>query len=183
VSNGTKTMAPRILLTGPPGCGKTTVIMRTLERLGDVRVAGFYAREVRKSGKRTGFDALGLGSGLYVPLASVNSTSKISVGRSGVEVSDFERLLAEESWQPNTEADLVVIDEIGKMECFSKVFAEMVRELLDRPMPLLATVAQRGTGLIREIKDRKDVELLTVSAANRDRLPEQLALRFKGPPG
>jgi nucleoside-triphosphatase len=167
-------MAARILLTGPPGCGKTTVIMRTLERLDDIRVAGFYTAEVRKSGSRAGFDAVGLSSGQSVRLASVRSTSKIRVGRYGVELPEFETLLDNELCRPEVEADLVVVDEIGKMECYSSVFVQTMRGLLDGPTPLLATVSQRGTGFIREAKDRKDVEVLTVSTANRDRLPEQL---------
>jgi nucleoside-triphosphatase len=35
------------LLSGPPGCGKTTVLRRLAERLGDLRLAGFYTQEIR----------------------------------------------------------------------------------------------------------------------------------------
>ena len=172
-------MTCHILLTGPPGCGKTTAVIRTIERLEGVRVAGFYTREVRKSGSRTGFDAVGLSSGKTVRLASVRSTSKIRVGRYGVELPEFETFLAEELPPPAVDADLVVIDEIGKMECYSSMFVEMVRGLLDGPTPLLATVARRGAGFIREVKARKNVETLSVTAANRDRLPEQILDRIK----
>jgi nucleoside-triphosphatase len=74
----------------------------------------------------------------------------------------------------------VIVDEIGKMECYSSVFVQTARRLLDGPTPLLATVSQRGTGFIREAKDHTDVEVLTVTTANRDRLPEQLIVRLKG---
>lgn len=36
-----------ILLTGPPDCGKTSVLCRLAEWLGDLRLAGFYTQEVR----------------------------------------------------------------------------------------------------------------------------------------
>jgi nucleoside-triphosphatase len=172
-------MALHILLTGLPGCGKTTVVMRTLELLGDIRVAGFYTREVRKRGNRTGFDAVGLSSGRTVRLASVRSDSRVRVGRYGVELPEFETLLAEELSEGKVDAELVVIDEIGKMECSSSMFVAVVRGLLDGPASLLATVAQRGTGFIREIKDRDNVEILPVTTANRDRLPGQLVDRIK----
>jgi nucleoside-triphosphatase len=101
------------------------------------------------------------------------------VGRYGVELPEFETLLAEELPQPGVDAELVVIDEIGKMECYSSLFVETVRELLDGPTPLLATVAQRGAGFIREVKHRNDVEILAVTSASRDRLPGQIVDRMK----
>ncbi len=37
-----------LLLTGPPGRGKTTVIRRVIGRLSHLRLAGFYNQEVRE---------------------------------------------------------------------------------------------------------------------------------------
>jgi nucleoside-triphosphatase THEP1 len=36
-----------LLLTGSPGCGKTSVLKRALEHLGDLRLAGFLTMELR----------------------------------------------------------------------------------------------------------------------------------------
>jgi nucleoside-triphosphatase len=51
-----------LLVRGPPGCGKTTVIQRIIERLGYLGLAGFYTQEIREHGRRLGFEAAGLGS-------------------------------------------------------------------------------------------------------------------------
>jgi nucleoside-triphosphatase len=61
-----------------------------------------------------------------------------------------------------------MIDEIGKMECLSRRFQELVRTLVDSDRLLIATIAQRGSGLIEEIKRRKDVRIYTLTAQNRD---------------
>ncbi|MCL6508666.1 MAG: AAA family ATPase, partial [Bryobacteraceae bacterium] len=53
-------MNQNFLLTGPPGCGKTTVLRRVVELLGDLRLAGFYTEEIRERGRRVGFRAAGL---------------------------------------------------------------------------------------------------------------------------
>jgi nucleoside-triphosphatase len=49
-----------------------------------------------------------------------------------------------------------------------------VRRLLDGPVPLVATVALKGSGLIEEAKGRSGVRLVEVTAANRDGLPAEL---------
>ena len=75
--------------------------------------------------------------------------------------------------------DLVLIDEIGKMECFSSRFIEAVRGLLDGPSAALATVAIKGGGFIAEVKSRADVEMFEVTNANRDEFPQTLAESFQ----
>ena len=58
-----------VLLTGTPGCGKTTVILSLADKLRDLRLAGFHTQELREWGQRVGFEAVGLSSGLRCVLA------------------------------------------------------------------------------------------------------------------
>ena len=92
-----------------------------------------------------------------------------------MDVVAFERLVLPELRRP---CDAVIIDEIGKMECFSPPFVDAVRGLLDGSTPVTATVAVSGGGFIAEAKGRPDVELWEVTAANRDDLPQRLARRM-----
>ena len=154
-----------ILLTGLPGCGKTTLVRSVVERLGDLRLAGFFTQELLGADdRRVGFEAIGL-NGNRANLAHVQSKSKIRVGRYGVELEGFERLLSEEL-DGDCDADLFVVDEIGKMECYSRRFVDLVQQLLDGETRVLATAAMRGGGLIQKVKQRQDVDLITVSAGN-----------------
>ena len=66
-----KTPTNNFLLTGRPGCGKTTVVRRVVERLSGQCLAGFYTQEVRESGRRVGFEAVGL-AGSRMMLAHVD---------------------------------------------------------------------------------------------------------------
>jgi nucleoside-triphosphatase len=166
----------KLLLTGPPGCGKTTVIGRVVERMKDRRLAGFYTREIREHGERIGFEVIGLG-GRSAMLAHVDFHGGDRVGRYGVDVSGFEAILEQELGQVGKEADVFIIDEIGKMECLSAIFVQAVTRVLDGPVSVLATVAAKGGGFIARVKARPDVETVTVTTANRDRLPDELARR------
>ena len=163
-----------LLLTGRPGVGKTTVIMRLAERLANRRVAGFYTQEIREGGRRQGFRATTF-SGEIIVLAHIEIRSRQRVGRYGVDVAAFERLVLPELRRP---CDAVIIDEIGKMECFSSPFVDAVRGLLDGSTPVIATVAVSGGGFIAEAKGRSGAELWEVTTANRDELPHRLARRM-----
>jgi nucleoside-triphosphatase len=110
------TWLKNLLLTGPPGCGKTTVLERATEQLGELRLAGFVTRELREQGQRVGFEAFGLG-GHRVILAHVRFRSLVSVGRYGVEPNRLIPLINEEMVRPPGTVDAYLIDEIGKMEC------------------------------------------------------------------
>src|ERR1700728_29934 len=85
--------APRhLLLTGAPGCRKTTVVLRLLERLRDLRLAGFYNLEMRESGQRGGFEVVGW-SGQRAILAHVRSRARHRVGRYGVDPAALEAMV------------------------------------------------------------------------------------------
>jgi nucleoside-triphosphatase len=173
-----KAIAKNILLTGLPGCGKTTVVRRLVEILNSTRLAGFYTDEVREHGHRVGFTAVGLG-GQTATLAHVDFHGPHRVARYGVDVESFEAIVEAELNRQPGDVGAVVIDEIGKMECMSPVFVEAVTRILDSPVRVLATVAAKGGGFIAGVKARPDIEIVTVTAANRDRLPDELAGHFR----
>ena len=164
-------MEPRaLLLTGRPGIGKTTVLRRLADFLAGRAVGGFYTGEIRIAGRREGFEVSTF-SGQVAVLAHVKTHSPHRVGRYGVDVAAFERTVLPEL---ERRAEVLLIDEIGKMECFSARFVQAVRGLLNGNAPLVATVALSGTGFIAEVKRRPDVRLWQVTTANRDELPMRL---------
>jgi nucleoside-triphosphatase len=165
---------PHILITGLPGVGKTTLIRELARRLAEHNPAGFYTEEIRNAqGVREGFQLVTF-CGRRLVLSHIHHSGPYRVSRYGVDVAGFEQLLTELDLG-HARSRLIVIDEIGKMECFSKRFIADVRRLLDGPNTLVATIALKGEGFIRQVKDRPDCRLVTITRDNRDRLLGELA--------
>jgi len=166
----------KTLITGKPGVGKTTLVQKIIKRMGSINMAGFYTSEIRSAGSRLGFELQGLNGG-YRTLAHVEIDSRHRVGRYGVDKDGFEEFLATLDLL-NPDVELIVIDEIGKMELFSYRFRSLVCDALNADKQLLATIPLKGNHFIEEIKQRLDIKLLEVTHANRDRLPAAIVERL-----
>jgi nucleoside-triphosphatase len=167
-------MPPRcvkILLTGSPGCGKTTAIMKIVSALDPREIVGFYTQEIRRNGARKGFSWNRL-DGAAGTLAHVDVRGCFKVGKYGVDVDGFERAVVPILGAERTGAELFIVDEIGKMECLSEKFVGAVRRLFASDRSVLATVARKGTGLIREVKDYPSIRLFKLTHENQ---PETIA--------
>ncbi len=165
-------MPRNLLLTGLPGVGKTTVIRQVITALPHWHLRGFYTEEIRKRGQRQGFRIVTC-TGRSALLAHVGLQTAIRVGKYSVDVAGFEALIREELVLDEA-TDVYLVDEIGKMECYSAEFVAAVQRLLDAEIPLVATVAQKGTGFIATVKRRDDIELWEVTRTNRSSLPQQV---------
>lgn len=164
-------MKKNILITGVPGSGKTTLIKKIHENL-DVPKAGFYTEEICEGGTRKGFALVSL-EGMRSTLAHIGVTSPFRVGKYGVDIKRFDEFLAKIDFLDPSK-NLIIIDEIGKMECFSTIFTFLLKKILDSPIPVLATISLRGEDIIADIKKRRDVYLITLTPRNRDALVKEV---------
>jgi len=91
---------------------------------------GFYTEEIRSRGVREGFRLVTL-DGQSAILAHINIHSPYLVSKYGVDVDSLDRVGVSALHQAAQQCDLVVIDEIGKMELFSANFREVALQIID----------------------------------------------------
>lgn len=165
-------MKPRIILvTGPPRSGKTTLVMKLIEKLPTARAAGFYTEEIRERGQRKGFKLVSL-SGEQSVLSHVDFKSKHRVGKYRVDVEGFERFLEGLSFDS---ADVAVVDEIGKMEVMSPRFRELIKGLVASEKTVIATIGLKGDAFMQEIRRTPGAKLFTLTPQNRDEVLREVA--------
>jgi nucleoside-triphosphatase len=168
----------RLLVEARPGAGKTTALLMLSQLLRDagLPIYGFLTRELREGRGRVGFEIESF-DGERALLAHVSLPGPPRVGRYGVDLDAFDRVALPAIGR--TAADCVVlIDELGKMELASERFREAVTALFDQRVPVVATVQVGRHPVSDSLKRRPDVETLRLTAANRDRLPRELAQRL-----
>jgi nucleoside-triphosphatase len=143
--------------------------------------SGFYTDEVRDDdGQRIGFHVIAL-DGKRGELARKEPGPGPRVGSYRVNVKAFEEIAL-----PSLDAEasrVLLIDEIGKMECCSGEFIRRVEKAFEADHPILATIPLRGGGdFIDGIRCRPDAETILITRENRDPLPEKLvAMLSPGP--
>jgi nucleoside-triphosphatase len=161
-----------VFITGLPGVGKTTLIKKLSEASKGFHPVGFYTEEIREGGERKGFELISL-EGKRGLLSHKQIESRYKVGQYKVDIKGFEDFLASISFfSPFTR--LVIIDEVGKMECLSDRFRKLLKVTLDSERRVIATIALKGAGLLAEVKERQDVKLFEITRKNRESLVSEI---------
>ena len=165
-------MGRTILLTGRPGVGKTTVIKKIAESLGD-SAGGFYTTEIREGGCRRGFRIMTL-DGKEGILSHVDLNGAPHVSKYGVNLRDLEEIAVAALLRALKRRQCVVVDEIGKMELFSPRFREVVLTAIEGDGMVVGTVMKASNPWVDNLKALPQVTILEVTEANRDQLAQRV---------
>ena len=136
-------MKSKILITGPPKCGKSTLISELLKYFfnKNYTIHGFLTPELRKEGKRVGFDIEDIHSRKRGKLARiVNYNSDYKLGKYCVFLEELEEMISNLEIIDIKNIDLLVIDEIGKMELYSRKFHDYLKRIFISEVTILATI-------------------------------------------
>jgi len=172
----------KIFLTGKPGVGKTTVLLKIIEALRGkgVTVGGIVTPEIREHGKRTGFSVRGFCYGRCdnfvskeVTFASIYGYGR-RFGKYRIDVEKFDEVAIPALDYAAKCCDVIAVDEIGRMEMFSDRFRKKLREILESDKPLVATLHRK---LVRELS--KYGSVMEVTQENREYAHRIIAKRIE----
>lgn len=162
-----------LFITGRPGIGKTTLILRVIEGLKKkgCTVGGMITNEMREGRRRVGFEITDLLSNRRGVLAHINRSSGPKVGKYRVNLRALSSIGARSIREALEKTDVVIIDEIGPMELNSEEFKSAVKEALNSAKPVVSTVHYRSSdSIIKEIGKNRDALIFEMDLENRSYL-------------
>ena len=168
-------MHRHVFLTGEIGCGKSTALHGALNLLPGVRVQGIqtYYNEPRGSeNKRLYLRAFGdTAQGTFLAQLPGGDLSGLAA------VFDSEGCALLESAQAH--ADLIVIDEIGRLEREAFAYHEALRRCIEGDVPMLCAIRKLKAPWADWIRNHPRVQLIEVTLENRNDIPQMVANLLK----
>ena len=161
-------MKPVYLLTGQPGTGKTSLIKQVIAE-SVIDAGGFYTEEIRSQGIRVGFKLVTL-DGREAVLSHIDFSKRFRIGKYGVDIDTLNDVGVSTIIKAAGHCDLVVIDEIGRMELLSPDFRDTVREIIGSGKRTLATIMRNADSYADGIKRQPQVNLQTLSRDSYNRV-------------
>jgi len=170
---------PKIGITGMPSVGKTQTLLKIIEKIekSGYTIQGMITEPLIEKKKRVGFYVTDWQTREKKIFAHMDFNTKDKVGIYGVDLKILEEIgvPAIEKAIEDEEVDIIIIDEIGKMEMLSEKFCEIVTDALDSDKPILVTLHKKSrTPLLQDIRRRDDIRILEVTAVNRNLLPYKI---------
>ncbi len=170
---------PKIGITGMPSVGKTETLIKIIEKIekSGYKIEGMITETLLEDNKRVGFYVKDWQTNEREIFAHMDFDLKDKVGKYGVDLSVLEKVgvTAIEKAINDESIDIIIIDEIGKMEMLSEKFCETVIDALDSDKPILVTLHKKSrTPLLQDIRRRDDIRILEVTAVNKNLLPYKI---------
>ncbi|MCD6461562.1 MAG: NTPase [Thermoplasmata archaeon] len=173
----------KIGLTGLPGVGKTDTVMRIVRMLEEEEYTsgGMITKAIMEEGERVGFTVENIITGEVRTFAHINIDSRHKVGKYGVDLKALEEVGVAAIREAMEEADIIVIDEVGRMEVESSLFVQTVEDALDCGKPVIITLHKKSRNpLLQDIRRRDDIRILEVTLVNKNMLPYKVVELIKG---
>ncbi|MDR1289011.1 MAG: nucleoside-triphosphatase [Holosporales bacterium] len=171
----------KIILQGPPGIGKSTILQKVYTLLEAKNPKGCIVEEERKNGDRVGFIIKYLPEGDVTRLASIREKlsdiylSKYSINIEAIENEMIPYMLSMTSDSPH---GVFIFDEIGRMQQKSEKFLPAVDHIMSISKPVIATIVNDDEIWARKYKNDDRNFIIKVTELNRDHIANLIKIMF-----
>ncbi len=172
----------KILLTGYPRVGKSTLVEQAIINYRGTTCGILTRQLLNADGERIGFESVNFAGEAKLIAHVTDIDSQFMVGNKyHVSLDAIDNFVVPELLKCSGEAaSLTIVDEIGRMQAFSKEFLQAVRTLLQSDSYFLGTIVYDPEPWSIEFKENTDVILITVTEENRDLLSPTLKSMVRG---
>ncbi len=176
-------MAVKIGITGPVGSIKAEALNKIMEMLRNQgkEVQGVMVGEVFTNNKLTGYTIFDIYSKKKVQFADITLVSRIKIDKIGVDTRLLDEVIVPSLQRAREQADVIVIDEIGKLEVTSKNAQKEINETLNYTKPMIVTVHKKSRNpVLQEIRALEGVRVFDITPINKSLLPYRVMKVING---
>jgi nucleoside-triphosphatase len=176
-------MAVKIGITGPVGSIKAEALQKIMEMLRNQGkdVQGVLISEINDQGKLKGYSIFDIYTKRKVNFAEVGIVSRVKIDKIGVDTKLLEEILIPSLTRARETADVIVIDEIGKLENTTKNVQKEINDTLNSTKPLIVTVHKKSRNpVLQEIRALEGVRVFDITPINKSLLPYRVMKVING---
>ena len=176
-------MAVKIGITGPVGSIKADALAKIMEMIRNQGkdVQGVLVGEVFEQNRLTGYTIFDIYSKKKVVFAEIGLVSRVKIDKIGVDTKLLEEILIPSLQRAREFADVIVIDEIGKLELTTKNVQKEINDTLNYTKPMIVTVHKKSRNpVLQEIRALEGVRVFDITPINRSLLPYRVMKVLNG---
>ncbi|AKA49103.1 nucleoside triphosphatase [uncultured archaeon] len=179
-------MAVKIGITGPVGSIKADALRKIIEMLehDGSNVQGVLVSEIAEHGKLTGYSIYDIYTKKRAVFADKGIISRAKIDKIGVDTRLLEDILLPSLQRARENADVIVIDEVGKLENVTKTIQKEIEETLKFEKPIIVTLHKKSRNpVLQEIRSLEGIRVFDITPINRSLLPFKVLRVIRGEEG
>ena len=176
-------MAVKVGITGPIGSIKTEALNKIMEMLkndGKV-IEGTLVSEKYEHGRVTSYYITDILTKKRVEFARADLVSRVKVDKLGIDTKSLEELFVPSLQRSREEADIIIIDELGKIENSTKNIKNEIEKTMKSEKSIIVTLHKKSRNpVLQEFRGYESVSVFDITPINKNILPFKIIKVLNG---